>query len=288
MKSIYLLCCAMITLVVSCHQESNHPQQTITQSEIKPVASISRIVSLAPSFTQIIYDLELQDNLVAISSLCPSLPGQKNITRLGTFSPVMSQEESEKRKHQCLRLNPTLILSHSHMFKKETAQSLPNILREVDQKIDNLDDLLEYILLVSKITQSLAQGQVIVKHIKSSLIHIRIGLQEKERKRALLIINQNPLEVLSHRSFFSSVLERYANIQNISPHNTLVSHLDHQDIETLDPDIILDFSGNNKNPRDRVARLNNDRKTIQGSPSWLIPSSNVIYCTQEITQIVYP
>ena len=115
-------------------------------NSVKIDAVPQRIVSLAPSNTEIIYALGLQDRLVGVTEFCNYPPDALNKPRVGGFSTV----DIEK----AVALQPNLVLA-AEIHSKNVTPALQKIgFKVVTLNPKTLAGILGDIELVGKITGS--------------------------------------------------------------------------------------------------------------------------------------
>ena len=118
-----------------------------------------RIVSLVPSQTELLFDLGLEKEVLGITKFCIH-PNNwfRNKTRIGG-TKNLNFEQIEK-------LKPDLILANK---EENTESEIKKLIKEYPvwiSDIKNLEDALEFILLIGKITNTNAKAKSIINNIQ--------------------------------------------------------------------------------------------------------------------------
>jgi len=147
-----------------------------------------RIVSLAPSNTEIVYTLGLQDRLVGVTEFCNYPPDALNKPRVGGFSTA----DIEK----AVALQPDLILA-ADIHSKNVTPALQKIgFKVVTLTPRTLAGILIDIELVGKITGSERAANDLVKGLKNRIEAISQktkALPPDKKPRVLLLLWHDPL-----------------------------------------------------------------------------------------------
>lgn len=190
-------------------------------------AKPKRIISLVPSQTELLADLDLDAEIIAITKFCihPDKWFREKIRIGGT-----KQLDIEAIR----KLQPDLIIGN----KEENERSQIEILqREFPVWMSDISDLsqaLEMIVAIGSLTGTENKAQQICTDIKRNFTLL---LQPKRVVRTLYFIWQNPYMCAGTHTFISDMLDR-CGLQNIAP-DARYPELTEQDIIDLQPDLIL-------------------------------------------------
>lgn len=249
-------------------------------------ANKMRIISLSPSITEVLYQLGLEKHIIATAN---SKKINENIKNLGHYGPALDEKESEKRKEYCLKLNPTIIFAHDYLFKSKTSQSLSPILYNVNKKVSNVSELIDLIDVIATKTKITEKAKKLKEYIQWSLLETRLNLKGTPAKSYLILLNQDPIQVLGHNSFLSSAIELYALGNNVAPSSKTIVNLHRDDIRLLSPDVIIDLTENNYLRNSIRSFIPPDKIDVKkGKSEWLLPSANVVTWMKDIIQILHP
>jgi len=124
-------------------------------------ATPSRIVSLAPSNTEILAALGLLDRLVGVTDVCDYPPEVKNITRIGGYSGINIEKVAAAR--------PDLVIA-SDITPPATVDKLRSLgLAVIVVTPRNIDDMMRDIRLVGAITGRESEAEELVARLSERI-----------------------------------------------------------------------------------------------------------------------
>ncbi|MDY6862215.1 MAG: ABC transporter substrate-binding protein [Thermodesulfobacteriota bacterium] len=193
-----------------------------------------RIVSTVPSNTEILYDLGLKDKVIAVTSHCAKTCDISEKTIIGGWS-------EPKIVEKIVSLNPDLVLAFgglqrqlSDRLEQKGITTFVFFPRTVDQN-------LEQILLVGKITGKYAQANKIVTRCRNNLKKIEQkfkGIPTDKRIKCLRLMSTEAM-VIGGTSFQNDVIKKAGGInvfEHIKDDYPIVSL---EDVKIQDPDVIV-------------------------------------------------
>ena len=187
----------------------------------------SRIVSIVPSQTEYLYDLGLENDVVAITKFCiyPEKWFQKKIKIGGT---------KKLNIEKIISLQPDLIIANKEENTKEDIEQLQNRFPVWISDINTLSDAFEMMKKLGIIFGKEEKSTEIIEKINAEKEKIKIVNSNK--KVAYLIWN-NPLMLAGKNTFIETMLKEagYENIisENRYPEKTIDELLE------LNPDLIF-------------------------------------------------
>jgi iron complex transport system substrate-binding protein len=195
-----------------------------------------RLISLAPSITEIMYFLELGDRVVGVTSFCNFPAEVKNKPRIGTYW--------EFNLEAILALKPDLVLAMAH--QGDGAGSL-DVLRhwKIPYFLGRADTLPELFRLIEDLARLTGQEEVARRKLpplKARARRIQARVQGLPRPRVLLEIDQEPLITVGRTSIQGDLIHRAggANIAGNIDQRYPVFNL--EEVLKAQPEVIL-FTG---------------------------------------------
>jgi len=196
-----------------------------------------RIISLAPSNTEILFALGLEDKIVGITQYCDYPPEAENITKIGGFSTI----DMEK----IIELAPDLILA-ANMHKDTDVPELDrrgfNVLTIAPETID---DVMFNIDLIGNATGAEGIARTLITDLENRIkeVHDKVAtLVDEEKPGVLYITWHDPLWTLGEGTITHELIEMAGGqniVDDISGHGQI-------DLETViwrNPQIILASTG---------------------------------------------
>ncbi len=195
-----------------------------------------RIVSLVPSLTELLYHLNLNQEVVGITKFCIH-PEKwfREKTRIGGTKTVNVQ--------QVLSLNPDLIIANKEENTKEQILELQAHANVLLTDINSVEDALSAILHIGDLTNRKPEAQDLSQHISKELTAIK-HLEWANGKRVLYLIWKAPYMAAGTKTFIHELLN-WVGFKNVLESNTLAKDLSRypeisdEEIRELNPDIIF-------------------------------------------------
>jgi ABC-type Fe3+-hydroxamate transport system substrate-binding protein len=191
------------------------------QRTVEINSTVSRIVSLVPSQTELLIDLGLRDKLVGITKFCVHPAGLKKEVQLigGTKNVKLDLVRS---------LEPDLVIGNKEENNQADIEELEKILPTWMGDIFNLEDALEMIRQLGIITGTTERATEIISGIRKNFS--RLQTWNKPNNSVLYLIWKNPYLAAGTNTFIDSMLhtlgfrnaveeERYpeADLNKLSP-----------------------------------------------------------------------
>lgn len=188
----------------------------------------SRIVSLVPSLTELLFDLGLKNEIAGITKFCIH-PDEifRTKTRIGGTKKV-NHEAIEK-------LNPDLIIANKEENLKSDIETLQSKYPVWVSDVNDLASALEMIHKIGQITQKENEASEIIEGIKSNFNKI---MKSPVELRTLYLIWKNPYMAAGGDTFINSMLI-HCGMKNVLAPDTRYPELTVDDIRNLHTDVIL-------------------------------------------------
>lgn len=167
------------------------------QRTVEIHSTVSRIVSLVPSQTELLVDLGLRDKLVGITKFCVHPPELRKQVPLigGTKNVKVKLVES---------LNPDLVIGNKEENNQADIEELEQHLPTWMSDIFNLEDALEMIGKIGEITGTKEKAAEIVSKIRANFSGL--NKLKQEGKSVLYLIWKNPYLAAGSNTFIDSML----------------------------------------------------------------------------------
>ncbi|MDI6639460.1 MAG: ABC transporter substrate-binding protein [Methanocellales archaeon] len=236
---------------------------TITDDLGRDVAipkELNRIVSLAPSNTEILFALGLGDKVVGVTEYCNYPPEALQKKKIGGFVTVSIEKVVD--------LNPDLVLADAH-FHRTFVEELEKLgLSVVALRSDDMDEILEDIELIGKITGREEIAQELTANMGNRIKAITDktkNLTEAQLPKVLFIYELDPLRVSGPGSL-AHILIQLAGGHNIAADAKAKSVVYSSELLIeRDPDVII------FNKYMGTIRITVD--DLKGQPGWHVISA---------------
>ena len=189
-----------------------------------------RIISLSPSNTEILYALQLEDRLIAVSEYSDYPPAAKEKPRIGGFqSPDIEQ---------IIALRPDIVLAgslHTRAVALLTAAGVPVAVVEPA----TMQDVVQAIRLVGLITGEQAAAERIAGQLTDKLQRIRSLVAAQPRRRVFLEVWDEPFMTVGGKSYLSDIVTQAGGVNVAADKPTDYMTADFEYLYSLDPDIYV-------------------------------------------------
>jgi ABC-type Fe3+-hydroxamate transport system substrate-binding protein len=195
--------------------------------EVLIPAPPKRIISLVPSQTELLADLGLEDQIIGITKFCVHPPAWRNQKSIigGTkkFDIKIIKD-----------LNPDLIIGNKEENYLEGIEQLKKIAPVWMSDIVTLEDSMQMILELGKITDRQEISQLLTSRILASFN----SLEHARPKTVLYLIWYNPWMAVGAETFIHTML-RKVGLKNCLKNISRYPQLSNEEIKSLNPDFIF-------------------------------------------------
>lgn len=174
--------------------------------EILIKAKPMRIVSIAPSNTEILFALGLGDRVVGVTKYCDYPAAAKAKAKVGGM-PASTEA--------VVGLRPDLVLAHGNLNSADIPrlEKLGLTVFAIDPK--TLGEVSRDIRTIGKITGRPKSADKVAGKIDSAMKSVKASRAKKPSQKLLVVIESNPLWVAGPKTFVDEMLT-IANTQNIA------------------------------------------------------------------------
>lgn len=167
-----------------------------------------RIVSLAPSITESLYQLGAQDYLLGVTSFCNHPPQAKTKEIIGTLiNPSVEKIYS---------LSPDLVLTVDRINRPQAIERLQSLGLKVIafNRANNLDDIIRDFIQLGRLLEREEKAKEIIKEVEAEISLVTKRIKSLAPVRTFWEIGANPLVSAGGESFANEFI-RYSGGINI-------------------------------------------------------------------------
>lgn len=172
-----------------------------TGRRVEVPARVERIVSLAPSLTEIVFALGLEEKLVGVTSHCDFPPAARAKPQVGdVLNPSLEK---------ILTLHPDLVLGSTAGNRRETVEALERLgvpLYGVNPR--SVPEVFASIRHVAALTGAEPAAAALVTRLEEQLAGVEARSAGAPRPRVLFVVWLEPLVTVGHDTFLNDILER--------------------------------------------------------------------------------
>ncbi|MGO9572490.1 MAG: ABC transporter substrate-binding protein [Desulfomonilaceae bacterium] len=190
-----------------------------------------RVISLAPSLTEIVFDLGAGHTLVGRTARCNEPPDALKIQDVGAYmNPDLER---------VIALRPDLVLSPERGIRKEVVDRLTElgILTFVDNS-ETLDDIVHSVNRLGTILGRESDAETIVQQFQQRRQAVRERVHHARKPLILFAVGIRPLVVAGGRSFIGSLIREAGGVNVAEEAAVPYPKFSMEEVARRDPDII--------------------------------------------------
>ncbi|RDY23859.1 ABC transporter substrate-binding protein [Romboutsia maritimum] len=294
-RILSILMVAIMFIMAGC---SNKKDKVVTDREgtqVKIPNKIEKIISTAPSNTEVLVDLGLGDNLIAIDTYSSDVKGvKKDITKIDFSNP-----DAEA----IVGLQPDIVIASGHNktgsgqdpFKSVSDSGIPVVYIPSSDSIDGIYKDIEFI---SDVVGQQEKGKELVTNMKSKIQEVsEIGKNIKDKKKVYFEIGPSPnLYSFGNSTFLNEMIE-LIGAQNIFKEEKAWISPSSESVIEKNPDVILTNVNYIENPTQEIKSREGweninavkENKVYQiNANSSSRPSNKILIALDEMAKAIYP
>lgn len=195
--------------------------------EVPVPANPKRIISLVPSQTELLFDLGLDDRIVGLTWFCIHPKDRvKGKAKIGGTKNIKLDKIRE--------LNPDLIIANKEENERDHIEALAAEFPVWVSDISNVEDALEMMRRLGKITGTSAAADKYAETIQKEFL----TLGKAPPLRTLYLIWREPYMSVGYDTFIHHILSRCGLI-NVCENQARYPEVTEVDVKALKPDLIL-------------------------------------------------
>ncbi len=259
-----------------------------------------RLVTVAPSLTELVYALGLGNQIVGVDRFSHYPLEAKNKPQIGDYAAPNLEIIAA--------MKPTLVLITKNPVRlRERLEALHLKVLEVDQ--ESLPNLFNSIREIGEATgsQSAASHLMMTMHAKLDEIHRKASTQKPTRMMFVVGRSPNRLEgltVVGGPSFLSELITLAGGDNIFKDAKALYPQVTLEEVLARNPDVILDMgdmadTGTVTSARERgvvelwnragsIAAVKNHRVYAIGSDIFFVPGPRIVDAAQEFLKLLHP
>ncbi|CEQ17135.1 ABC transporter substrate-binding protein [Paraclostridium sordellii] len=264
-------------------------------NDFKVPKKINRIVSTAPSNTEILVELGLADKLVAVDKYSADIPGlPKNIKLIDFSNPD---------PEAIVSLNPDMIIASGHN-KTGKSEDPFKVVKDAGISVayipssDSIKGIYDDIMFISDITGTQDKGKKIVDNMKAQVAEVeKIGKSIKGKKKVYFEIGPAPnLYSFGNKTFLNEMIELVGGENIFKDQDGWISPSAESIIEK-NPDVIITNVNyvpdavkeiKNREGWQNIAAIKNGQVYLVDANTTSRPSQNITKALNQMAEYINP
>lgn len=250
----------------------------------------SRIVSLAPNITEIIYSLGKGEKIIGVTTYCDFPEEAKSKPKVGGFTNPSLEA--------IIALNPDLVIAVPNGGNKEVVERLISLKIKVKViKVDLLDDIFNAIKEISQIIGAKEKGEEIVSDIKKKIEEIERMVKDVPKRKVAFIYSKEPLFLAGKGTFTDELIEKSGGINIAGDSFQKYPKYSIEDIIVKGPEVIIEASmGTYDNKKalefwkkwSIIPAVKENRVYVLINDSAIVPGPRIAEGLAEIASFIHP
>ena len=296
MKKLLILLTTLLMFILSgCSNESDRTVTDREGTEVNIPTKIEKIISTAPSNTEVIMELGLGDKLVAIDKYSTDIQGvNQEIPQIDFSNP-----DAET----IIGLEPDIVIASGHNktgsaedpFKAISEAGIPVVYIPSSESIEGI---YEDINFIADVVNEKEKGQNIVDDMKSKVNEIKaIGDKIEEEKTVYFEISPAPyLYSFGNSTFLNEMIDIIGAKNIFAGEEGWISPTE-ESVINANPDVIITNASYLENPTEEIKSREawENITAVKENAVYLVdknassrPSQNAIKALTEMAKVIYP
>lgn len=196
------------------------------------LAQAERIISLAPSLTELVFSAGAGDKLVGAVSFSNYPAAANEINQVGHYDSLNLE--------RIIELNPDLILAWASGNKPQDIARLQNMgFRVLVRDTQQLDDIPNLIEEIGRLTDQTDTARTEAERLRQQLNYLRAQYQDKSPVKVFYQVWNQPLITVNGEQFIGQAMALCGGINVFADQMALAPHVSREAVINANPDLIL-------------------------------------------------
>jgi cobalamin transport system substrate-binding protein len=199
----------------------------------------ARIVSLAPSITEILFELDLGDNVVGVTMFCDYPPEVEGIPQIGGYY--------DPNFEALVAVRPSLVIAlPEHMKDKQMFDKFGLSTLLLDH--DNVFNVLDSISKIGQACDRKDKAENIVNEIRARMEEIKVKSEGLNRPKVMVTVGRNmgggsisDIHIAGKEGFFTKLVEAAGGVNVYQEGDLVFPKISAEGIVFLGPEVIFDM-----------------------------------------------
>ena len=235
---LYLALGVLIILLIPLFQKQPEPKKQLIVKEIQP-GNYERIVSLAPSVTEILYALNAGDKVAGVTEFCHFPPEAALKPKVGGLLDTNFESIYQLRPDLVILLSTDV--TQKPQFDK---MSLPTL----EVGTNSIEEVLDGIRLIGKTLNKNGEAKELIDSIHQKVNTVKMKTQHISKPKVLIVFwravgegNVKEAYIAGSDKFYNQLIELAGGVNAYQTHGGVISPLvSAEGIMKMDPDFILE------------------------------------------------
>ncbi|MFO0776538.1 MAG: cobalamin-binding protein [Nitrospira sp.] len=195
----------------------------------------ARVVSLAPSITEMLFSLGLEDQIVGVTEFCDYPAGAKSKAKLGYANPNVET---------IIALRPDLVLAPKDFLRPDLQAKLEQLKIPVfvlDAK--TVEDIPLQLHTLGTMFEKTSAANDVTQHMRQRMAELKLKVETLPAKRVLYVLNSQPLISVGPGSFIHQMIGLAGGVNVAAQAGVAYPRLSMETVLKEDPEVLIFPSG---------------------------------------------
>ena len=224
---------AALVLWLACGYAMLQPGKVDASTNVRCAKLPSRIVSMAPNLTEILFALELDDKVVGVTQDSDYPPAALAKPRVGTFW--------QPNIEAVIATKPDLVVTLAFEQQRELARRLKRIGYDcLMVNIEKIDDLFSAIAAIGDAAAANEQAQELSGRIKTQMHRFQEVTAGLPKVKALWVVQREPLRIAPRDTFINEMIELAGGENAVGPTLRNYPPIGAEQVIAAGPEVIIE------------------------------------------------
>ena len=193
----------------------------------------TRIIAAAPNLVEILFALQLQENIVGVPIDADFPPEALQKPKIGSFW--------QPNIEAIIAAQPDLVITLAFSQQKSLAHRLDRIgCSTLTLNIEKVEDLFNAIKEIGAATNSTHAAEKLLTSIKAQLFNISTQIDKNNKPKVLWVVQRNPLRVAGTTTFVNEIIQIAGGKNAIGPTPHKYPPIGAEIVYACAPDVIIE------------------------------------------------
>jgi iron complex transport system substrate-binding protein len=228
----WLLLTALV-LWLACGYAMLKPGKVDAGTTVRYVKQPSRIVSMAPNLTEILFALGLGEKVVGVTQDSDYPPTALAKPRVGTFW--------QPNIEAVIATKPDLVVTLAFEQQRELARRLKRVGYDcLAVNIEKIDDLFNAIAAIGDAAAANEQAQELSQRIKTQMHHFQEATAGLPKVKVLWVVQREPLRIAPRDTFINEMIELAGGENAVGPTLRNYPPIGAEQVIAAGPEVIIE------------------------------------------------
>ena len=249
-----------------------------------------RVVSLAPSITEMLFALGLDEQIVGVTNFCNYPPAAETKPKVGYTHPNLES---------LLALRPDMVAAPSEFLRADVLAKLEALKVPVFVlQARSLEDVLAHLHLLGRIFERPAAADAVTRHMRERLHYITRQLEATQPTRVLYVLSSQPLITVGPDSYIHQMIGVAHGINIASNASGAYPRLSMEAVLDANPEVLIFPVGSTESVSDSerqawsrwtgLSAVRHQRLHVVSSDTLNRPGPRVMDGLEQLARAIHP